>query len=94
MSRTGTLWRPEPNTLARYNGRYSTTLRAGYVVRVIEAAPGDRMLVEGMSKKGKPVQFAVKIENLKPITDCLFDSSEVLLTSEIEHDDKSQKTNN
>jgi len=30
------------------------------------------MVVEGVGKKGQTVQFAVKVENLKPITDSLF----------------------
>ncbi|HDR8973053.1 TPA: hypothetical protein QDB32_004026 [Burkholderia vietnamiensis] len=72
MNKASDAWRPEPNALARYNGRYSTTLRTGYVVRVIEPAPGNRMVVEGVGKKGQTVQFAVKVENLKPITDSLF----------------------
>ncbi|MBY4672306.1 hypothetical protein LGM85_22515 [Burkholderia multivorans] len=65
-------WLSKPNALARYNGRYSTTLRTGYVVRVIAPAPGNRMVVEGVGKKGQTVQFAVKVENLRPITDSLF----------------------
>ena len=72
MSKQDESWRPEPKSLARYNGRYSTTLRSGYVVRVLEPAPGNRMVVEGVGKKGEIVKFAVKAENLKPITGSLF----------------------
>ncbi|AJY03020.1 hypothetical protein SB768_24865 [Burkholderia sp. SIMBA_043] len=76
MSKQGESWRPEPKALARYNGRYSTTLRRGYVVRVLGPAPGSRMVVEGVGKNGETVKFAVKVENLKPITDSLFDGED------------------
>ncbi len=66
-------WKPEPLHLARYNGRHSSTMKDGYVVRVVGKAAGDRTLVEAIGRTGRRRQFAVKTENLGPVPAGLFD---------------------
>jgi hypothetical protein len=66
-------WTPSLNGFARYSGRNSRMLRAGYVVRVLAEAIGERMLVEAIGREGKPVRFTVKIKNLACMAPGLFD---------------------
>ncbi len=47
--------------------------KGGYNVRVIAEACAGRMVVEGIGRRGFPVRFTVKRENLAPLQPSLFD---------------------
>jgi hypothetical protein len=61
---------PAPGTLATYVGRTRRQMRN---VRVLAEASGGRMLVEAIGRRGVPVRFTVKRENLVPPAPDLFD---------------------
>lgn len=56
--------------LVTYAGRTRSQMRN---VRVLAEASGGRMLVEAIGRKGVPVAFTVKRENLMPLAPDLFD---------------------
>lgn len=59
-----------PGMLATYVGRTRRQVRN---VRVLAEASGGRMLVEAIGRRGVPVRFTVKRENLVPPAPDLFD---------------------
>lgn len=61
---------PAPGMLATYIGRTRRQMRN---VRVLAEASGGRMLVEAIGRRGIPVCFTVKRENLVPPAPDLFD---------------------
>lgn len=73
MARKKTPWLPQTGTVATYIGKASTLARGGYNVRVVAEACAGRMVVEAIGRKGKPVTFTVKRENLAPLQPGLFD---------------------
>jgi hypothetical protein len=73
MARKKIAWIPQTGTVATYVGKASTLTRGGYTVRVVAEACAGRMVVEAIGKKGAPVTFTVKRENLAPLQPGLFD---------------------
>jgi predicted phosphoribosyltransferase len=63
-------WMPVVGGMATYAGRTAAGRRN---VRIIAEASAGRMLVEAIGRKGVPVQFTVKRENLAPMQPGLFD---------------------
>ena len=63
-------WLPNPGIVATYIGRNGSAMRN---VRVIAEAVAGRMVVEAIGKRGVPVRFTVKQENLKLLQPGLFD---------------------
>jgi hypothetical protein len=61
---------PNAGTVATYIGRSRNSARN---VRVIAEAVAGRMIVEAIGKRGLPVRFTVKQENLRPLQPGLFD---------------------
>ena len=61
---------PAIGMLATYVGRTRRQMRN---VRVLAEASGGRMLVEAIGRRGVPVRFTVKRENLVPPAPDLFD---------------------
>lgn len=70
MSRAKSSWWPHPGSVATYLGRSRDAVRN---VRVIAEAVAGRMVVEAIGRKGVPVRFTVKQENLRPLQPGLFD---------------------
>lgn len=70
MPRSRTCWLPNAGTVATYIGRRRNSARN---VRVIAEAVAGRMIVEAIGKRGLPVRFTVKQENLRPLQPGLFD---------------------
>ena len=70
MSRYLKPWLPPAGTVAAYAGRSKKAVRN---VRVIAEASAGRMVVEAIGRKGVPVRFTVKCENLAPMQPGLFD---------------------
>ena len=73
MSKKKSVWLPLAGTVASYVGRSSRMAKGGYNVRVIAEACAGRMVVEGIGRRGYPVRFTVKRENLAPLQPGLFD---------------------
>lgn len=73
MARKKTAWFPSMGAVATYVGKASTLARGGYNVRVVAEACAGRMVVEAIGRKGTPVTFTVKRENLAPLQPGLFD---------------------
>lgn len=73
MARKKTAWLPQTGIVATYIGRASTLARGGYNVRVVAEACAGRMVVEAIGRRGTPVTFTVKRENLAPLQPGLFD---------------------
>lgn len=63
-------WMPHPGTIATYTGRTGSSKRN---VRVIAEAVAGRMCVEAIGRKGIPVRFTVKRENLSQPQPDLFE---------------------
>ncbi|NJD25956.1 MAG: hypothetical protein FIB06_11190 [Betaproteobacteria bacterium] len=63
-------WVPAVGAMATYAGRTAAGRRN---VRIVAEASAGRMLVEAIGRKGLPVQFTVKRENLAPMQPGLFD---------------------
>lgn len=63
-------WVPAVGAMATYAGR---TMAGRRNVRILAEASAGRMLVEAIGRKGLPVQFTVKRENLAPMQPGLFD---------------------
>ena len=59
--------------MATYIGRASRLAKGGYNVRVVAETCANRMLVEAIGRRGLPVRFTVKRENLAPLQPGLFD---------------------
>lgn len=70
MSRSTIHWLPPAGTVAVFAGRSKKTARN---VRVVAEASAGRMVVEAIGRKGVPVRFTVKRENLAPLQPGLFD---------------------
>lgn len=73
MGRIKTAWLPAMGAVVSYVGKASTLARGGYNVRVVAEACAGRMVVEAIGRKGTPVIFTVKRENLVPLQPGLFD---------------------
>lgn len=73
MARKKARWVPQIGVVATYVGRSSRLKRGGYNVRVVAETCANRMVVEAIGKKGLPVRFTVKCENLAPLQPGLFD---------------------
>jgi len=73
MTRKKVGWLPKMGAVATYVGRASTLARGGYNVRVVAEACAGRMVVEAIGRRGTPVTFTVKRENLAPLQPGLFD---------------------
>lgn len=73
MARKKAPWLPEIGVVATYVGRASRLARGGYNVRVVAETSAGRMLVEAIGRRGSPVRFTVKRENLAPLQPTLFD---------------------
>ena len=73
MVKKKSVWLPLAGTVATYVGRSSRLAKGGYNVRVIAEACAGRMVVEGIGRRGLPVRFTVKRENLAPLQPGLFD---------------------
>jgi hypothetical protein len=73
MARKKTSWLPQRGVVATYIGRASTLARGGYNVRIVAEACAGRMVVEAIGRRGTPVTFTVKRENLAPLQPGLFD---------------------
>ncbi len=73
MARKKTAWLPQIGIVATYIGRASRMSKGGYNVRVIAEACAGRMVVEAIGRRGVPVRFTVKRENLAPLQPGLFD---------------------
>ena len=73
MARIKTPWLPQMGTVASYVGKASTLARGGYNVRVVAEACAGRVVVEAIGRRGTPVTFTVKRENLVPLQPGLFD---------------------
>jgi len=61
LQTTSKRWHPETGEVALYQG---TTGAKGRNVRVLAEARNQRMVVEAIGRKGKPVQFTVLKANL------------------------------
>lgn len=66
-------WTPEIGVVASYIGKARTLARGGYNVRIVAEACAGRMVVQAIGRKGTPVLFTVKRENLAPLQPGLFD---------------------
>ncbi len=73
MGRKKTPWLPEIGIVATYIGRAGRLARGGYTVRIVAETCAERMLVEAIGRRGVPVRFTVKRENLAPLQPGLFD---------------------
>ena len=73
MARKKAVWLPQIGIVATYIGRAGTLARGGYNVRVVAETCAGRMLVEAIGRRGAPVRFTVKRENLAPLQPGLFD---------------------
>lgn len=73
MARRKTPWLPPIGVVVTYVGRASRLARGGYNVRVVAETCAGRMVVEAIGRKGLPVRFTVKRENLAPLQPGLFD---------------------
>lgn len=65
-----TKWTPHPGAIATYVGRTKASKRN---VRIIAEAVAGRMCVEAIGRKGIPVRFTVKRENLSQPEPDLFE---------------------
>lgn len=66
-----TKWQPSPGKYASYSGPAVT--RRGHLLEVVAEASGKRMVVRGIGRKGRPVQFTVLAKNLSQPQPQLFD---------------------
>lgn len=73
MARKKSRWVPQIGGIATYVGRSSRLKHGGYNVRVVAETCADRMVVEAIGRRGFPVRFTVKCENLAPLQPGLFD---------------------
>lgn len=73
MARKKAVWLPQIGVVATYIGRNSRLARGGYNVRVVAETCANRMVVEAIGRRGLPVRFTVKRENLAPLQPGLFD---------------------
>ena len=73
MARKNTVWLPPIGAVATYIGDASRLARDAYNVRVVAETCADRMVVEAIGRRGAPVRFTVKRENLAPLQPGLFD---------------------
>lgn len=64
---------PPIGSIVSYVGRATSLARGGYNVRVVAETCADRMVVEAIGRRGLPVRFTVKRENLAPLPPSLFD---------------------
>ena len=67
------IWLPQIGVVATYIGRAGRLARGGYNVRIVAETCAGRMLVEAIGRRGGPVRFTVKRENLAPLQPGLFD---------------------
>jgi hypothetical protein len=70
VRRNSPRWIPAVGVVATYAGRSAGGRRN---VRIVAEASFGRMLVEAIGRKGLPVRFTVKRENLMPLQPGLFD---------------------
>lgn len=73
MAKKKSVWLPQIGIVATYTGRSSRMAKGGYNVRILAEACAGRMVVEGIGRRGFPVRFTVKRENLAPLQPGLFD---------------------
>lgn len=73
MARKKTSWLPQIGVVATYVGRSGSLARGGYNVRIVAETCADRMLVEAIGRRGLPIRFTVKRQNLAPLQPGLFD---------------------
>lgn len=67
------IWVPVAGKFASYDGKYSSLLKAGKIVKVVAEASNNRTIVEAIGRHGHPVKFTVLTSNLEEPQPLLFE---------------------
>lgn len=67
------IWVPVAGKFASYDGKYSSLLKIGKIVKVVAEASNNRTIVEAIGHHGHPVKFTVLTSNLEEPQPLLFE---------------------